>query len=87
MIDLTTAVEVVCGVVTAASAICAMTPTPDPKTPLGKVYHVIEVAGLLVGKAKQTGMVPDNKVVDAIEADVVAGASQVMGSKTSPPAS
>lgn len=43
----------------AASAICALTPTP-PKdanniglTPLGKIYRIIEILALNIGKAKQ----------------------------------
>lgn len=52
---------VACAVVTAASAFCAATPTPDPNTPLGKIYRYVEIAGLLVGKAKDQGLVPDRK--------------------------
>ena len=37
-----------------ASLITAMTPTPDPATLLGKVYKYIEVAALVVGRAKDS---------------------------------
>lgn len=45
-------------VVTAASAFCAATPTPAPNTAWGRLYRGIEAAALLVGKAKQIGLVP-----------------------------
>lgn len=37
----------------AASALCALTPTPADDKFVGKVYKVIETIALLVGKAKQ----------------------------------
>jgi hypothetical protein len=45
--------QVVSAVVVLASAICAITPTPDPKTTWGKVYKFIELLALNIGKAKQ----------------------------------
>ena len=45
-------------VISTASAICALTPTPDPATPRGKLYRVVEIAALLVGRAKDSGMLP-----------------------------
>lgn len=39
-------------VVLIASLITAGTKTPDPATKLGKVYKVIEVLALIVGRAK-----------------------------------
>lgn len=59
MVDVTTIIAVIGAVVTAASAFCAATPTPDPNTTWGKIYSVIEFLGLLVGKAKQLGYVKD----------------------------
>jgi hypothetical protein len=64
--DIMTILGVAGGVVTTASAITAMTPTPDPNTTWGKVYRGIEIAGLVVAKAKQRG------VVDQLGADVQA---------------
>ena len=40
-------------VVTAASAITALTPTPKDDAWMAKIYKVIEALGLVVGKAKQ----------------------------------
>lgn len=37
----------------AASAICALTPTPKDDAILGKFYKVIETLALVVGRAKQ----------------------------------
>lgn len=42
-------------VVTIASVVTAGTRTPDPATPLGKVYSVIEILALVTGRTKQTG--------------------------------
>lgn len=77
------AVAVVGAVVTGASAFCAMTKTPDPKTRLGKVYHWIEVAAVLVGKAKDTGILPSDPAADKLEAGAVQVAAELMG-KTAP---
>lgn len=41
--------------VTIASVFCAIVPTPDPATPWGKVYRVIEFVAVNFGKAKQIG--------------------------------
>lgn len=59
--------EIAAAVVTLASAVCAMTPTPDPSTTWGKVYRFIEMAAMVVGKAKQTGIVPSNPKIDKVE--------------------
>lgn len=40
-------------VVAAASAICALTPTPADDKFVGKVYKILEWLALNVGKAKQ----------------------------------
>jgi hypothetical protein len=45
--------QVVSAVVVLASAICALTPTPNPDTAWGKVYKFIELLALNIGKAKQ----------------------------------
>jgi hypothetical protein len=57
--------------------------TPDPTTPLGKAYHVVEVIALVIGRAKDTGLIPSNPAVDAAEKDVVAATASVLG-KTVP---
>ena len=40
-------------IISAASAFCASTPTPDKTTLWGKVYTIIEWLALNIGKAKQ----------------------------------
>jgi hypothetical protein len=66
-----TAATVICAVVTVASAFCAVTPTPAPATLWGRVYRWIEIAGVLVGNAKDRGLVGDvalaDKIADAID--------------------
>lgn len=52
---------VVASVITLASAVCAATPTPDPNTTWGKVYRAIEFLGLIVGKAKEQGVLPPDR--------------------------
>lgn len=42
-------------VVTLASLITAGTKTPDPSTPLGKVYKLLELLAIVTDKVKQTG--------------------------------
>lgn len=44
---------VLTAVVTAASAICALTPTPSDDKFAGKLYKILEWLALNVGKAKQ----------------------------------
>ena len=46
---------VLTGIVTAASTIAALTPTPADDTFVGKVYKVIDFLALNVLKAKDTG--------------------------------
>ena len=43
---------VITGIVTVASAITAVTPTPKADSWLSGLYKIIEVLGLVVGKAK-----------------------------------
>lgn len=45
--------EVALAVHAAASAICALTPTPSDDKFIGKVYKLIEVCALVIGRAKQ----------------------------------
>ena len=42
------------GAMALASAVCSLTPTPKDDAVLAKVYKVIEVFALNVGKAKDT---------------------------------
>ena len=45
-------VAIVTAVVTLASAIAAITPTPAPGTALAKVYWLIDLLAINIGKAK-----------------------------------
>ena len=42
-------------VVSVASAIAALTPTPKDDLWIGKVYKIVDILALNVGKAKQIG--------------------------------
>lgn len=48
-----TIVSTATGVVTIASIVTAATPTPAPDTTLGKIYKLIEVLALVIGRAKR----------------------------------
>lgn len=48
-----TIVSVATGAVTVASVITASTETPKPETTLGKLYKILEVIALVIGKAKK----------------------------------
>lgn len=52
-------IAVVTGVVTLASAICALTPTPKDDAIVGRLYKLVEALALNVGKAKQDGNSPE----------------------------
>jgi hypothetical protein len=45
--------EVALAIHAACSAICALTPTPKDDRIVRKAYRLIEIGGLLVGRAKQ----------------------------------
>jgi len=45
--------EVALAIHAAASAIVALTPTPKDDNLVGKLYKLIEIAALVVGRAKQ----------------------------------
>ncbi|MGF6643104.1 hypothetical protein [Paraburkholderia sp. GAS82] len=45
-------------VVAAAALLNAVIPTPDPRTPVGKVYKALELLALNVLHAKETGVSP-----------------------------
>jgi len=44
---------IVTGVVALASIICALTPTPKDDAMIGKLYKLIEMLALNIGKAKK----------------------------------
>lgn len=48
--------KVISALVTFASALAALIPTPSPDTFLGKLYRIIDILAINVGKAKQTGL-------------------------------
>lgn len=52
--------------VTMASMVTAITGTPDPSTPAGRLYRSIEVVALVVGKAKDIKTVPADRSRPAI---------------------
>ena len=56
--EIKTALGTLCALVTVASAFCAATPTPAPGSRWARLYRVIEIAGLVVGKAKDSGVLP-----------------------------
>ena len=45
-------ISVVTGIVCAASIICSLTPTPKDDALIGRVYKIVEIAALNIGKAK-----------------------------------
>ena len=46
-------VGIITGVVCAASIICSITPTPKDDAVIGKLYKILEIAALNIGKAKE----------------------------------
>jgi hypothetical protein len=50
---------VITALVTLASAITAATPTPAPGTLISKIYKLIEVLALNIGRSKDTGIPED----------------------------
>ena len=50
---ITQLVGVVSSVVCAASIICSLTPTPKDDVLIGRLYKLLEIAALNIGKAKQ----------------------------------
>ena len=53
MHDLNRYLEVALAIHAAASAIVALTPTPADDKIVGKFYKLIEIAALVIGRAKQ----------------------------------
>jgi len=48
-------VSVLTAISVLASAFCSLTGTPDPATKLGKLYRLLEMLALNIGKAKDKG--------------------------------
>ena len=48
-------IGILTGIVTVASAIAALTPTPKDDTVVGTAYKVVDFLAINVGKAKDTG--------------------------------
>ena len=44
---------IVTGVVCAASIVCALTPTPKDDQMISKLYKIVELLAINIGKAKQ----------------------------------
>lgn len=53
-------------IVIAASLFTSWTPTPAPGTPRARLYRYLELAALLFGRAKDTGVLPATPEVDAV---------------------
>jgi hypothetical protein len=53
----------------AFAGLSALTPTPDPNTPLGKLYKIVDLLALNVLHAKETGTSP---TPDALASQVAA---------------
>tara|TARA_R100001443_G_scaffold83424_1_gene90247 strand:- start:1 stop:219 length:219 start_codon:yes stop_codon:yes gene_type:complete len=49
-------ISVVTGIVCAASIICSLTPTPKDDALIGRLYRLIEIAALNIGRAKEPGV-------------------------------
>ena len=45
-------ISVVTGIVCAASIICSLTPTPKDDALIGRLYKIVEIAALNIGKEK-----------------------------------
>ncbi len=65
-------VSTLTGIIAIASIFIAGTATPDPDSVLGKVYKVVELLSLTVGKAKETG----KKEVVVEEVPIVKGKTE-----------
>ena len=56
---------IITGVVCAASIICALTPTPKDDEWIGKLYKLIDLLAVNIGKAKQQAPVVESKDGDS----------------------
>jgi hypothetical protein len=76
-----TALSVVGSIVIAASVLTSITPTPAAGTRLARIYHYLELAALLFGRAKDAGVLPATAAADRALAKAIAIAR---GEKTTP---
>lgn len=58
--------SVIGSIVIAASLATSWTPTPQPGTRRARLYRWLELAALLFGRAKDTGVLPATPQVDAV---------------------
>lgn len=56
----------------AAKAVTILVPTPPPASRWGRVYHLIEIFALVVGHAKETGVLPATPSLDKSVEDAIA---------------
>ena len=56
-------ISVVTGIVCAASIICSLTPTPKDDALIGRLYKIVEIAALNIGKAKDGATINPIKFV------------------------
>ena len=59
-----TIIQIAPWVISGASLICALTPTPKDDQIIGKIYKLIDWCAINVGRAKEKQMSFWNKVVD-----------------------
>ena len=53
MENLTSFISIVTGIVCFSSIICSLTPTPKDDELIGRLYKILEISALNVGKAKE----------------------------------
>tara|TARA_R100001230_G_C5501920_1_gene45624 strand:+ start:8 stop:211 length:204 start_codon:yes stop_codon:yes gene_type:complete len=56
-------ISVVTGIVCAASIICSLTATPKDDALIGRLYKIVEIAALNIGKAKDGATINPIKFV------------------------
>ncbi|HYD06880.1 MAG TPA: hypothetical protein VEC60_14195 [Reyranella sp.] len=64
-------------VVMVASGITALTPTPAPGSRLARVYRCIEIAAVMVGYAKDTGLLPRHQAAERVGAGILGVARDI----------
>jgi hypothetical protein len=72
MDEIKTGLSILGSVVIPASLVTSWTPTPPPGTRLARAYHYLELAALLFGRAKDSGVLPATPNVDKGLADAIA---------------
>lgn len=56
-------ISVVTGIVCAASIVCSLTSTPKDDALIGRLYKIVEIAALNIGKAKEGNTINPVKFV------------------------